>query len=797
VLTSFDEWDSQSKTKADVITEIDNIPYWGGSTNTVQSLDQTIALFEQQTSVYSSRVLIMITDGVPYGNFDTCVCCKAPKLKQLGVTTIIIGVGQFDAAKMDCLVEDPSYIIYLPSYDPNAINTILPILTDVTCPVQYNLKLTEVQLDQDAGVGSQFVEFYNEGTAVHMQDLSLSGIFSGPVTNTAGVYLQQGQYLVVYNADVDTPSCEDCLCPLSGNWCSDAVYMPCGSAYSCSFDASGMDNTNWWVNATDSTDGKIVDWLLYGSGWPSILTGYTFELEWVGYNNHEGSNWHQSCNTRGTPGYEPIRNCSWTCTDEQCQLNGASEATCTSSGNSKCNCNPNLKSQYNSYYFSGTTCYEVPPPQWCYAYWLKNDTNQQRWVRFEWGAAQTDNAVNYSLQYYTDQGSQDIVQTTSRTKNVVDYDYTRNDIDNQYAGNVRTKIGDAKSTSVSCEQITQAPTPSPTDMPTQMPSRAPSRMPTAAPTWGDRSCWLAGDICELDRCDCGDTDEDYYDDNCEGNEVSKNFAASESNQFITVKRRPPGYPGANCFKWAIELLDDNYDNQNDQGNNNNAQRRLLQYATTDMFMETTLIDEGIGIVPTRGDLCANDSDEVKISILIQKREVANGRSRYNLYRLSLYDPDTDMDPTFRLIYPSNLMMIVDITGGESITSTRSEKQMPVWAWILIAAMVLFLALLAWLVYKYWWKQKRTSADLAETENELEHAYKENEDGWAGDLKQGDVTFNPIATGNPNVQTAPQMQTGLMDGDGSGQQIARADVVVEKFNERQEIAGNMGQRHHQY
>ena len=56
---------------------------------------------------------------------------------------------------------------------------------------------------------------------------------------------------------------------------------------------------------------------------------------------------------------------------------------CNSAGDA-CDCSD------PTYYYQDRTCKKVPPPDWCYAYWLKNDTNGQKWVKYEWAKAPID-----------------------------------------------------------------------------------------------------------------------------------------------------------------------------------------------------------------------------------------------------------------------------------------------------------------------------------------------------------------------------------------------------------------------
>ncbi|ETO30984.1 hypothetical protein RFI_06136, partial [Reticulomyxa filosa] len=230
--------------------------------------------------------------------------------------TIIIGVGsQWDPARIDCLVTSQSDIVYVPNYTPGQIDTILPALTKITCPVAYQLIISEVQLDfTSSSQGSRFVEVYNPSTIVALKDLGLDGIFEGKVTTDSTLTLPQSSYLVLYDKSAPTMiSCQDCKCTKSSNnLCTDAVYVGCCSSCACSFGGSSMSNTNWHVSFVDTTNSNEVDGVIYDSStWPQIMTGYTYSLKYVGYNNQEGSNWEQSCNTRGTPGSYPILNYSW------------------------------------------------------------------------------------------------------------------------------------------------------------------------------------------------------------------------------------------------------------------------------------------------------------------------------------------------------------------------------------------------------------------------------------------------------------------------------------------------------
>jgi len=200
---------------------------------------------------------------------------------------------------------------------------------------------------------------------------------------------------------------------------------------------------------------------------------------------------------------------------------------------------------------------------------------------------------------------------------------------------------------------------------------------------------------------------------------------------------------------------------------------------------------GSGISPMTGilNISAAESSNT-IALLIAQSVPAPGQSKYRLYRLNLTSYWDESSQICTTVYPSSLYMIVDITGGaETVTVTKTDKKTPTWVWGLIAGLLVLAALMALLGYRYWWKHKQTSEELHETNQELDAAHEENELGFGRDLAQGDVHFNPIATGVPNTTVAPQLNTdqaraGLMAHDG------KADVAVEKFKHREEFGQRM-------
>ena len=66
--------------------------------------------------------------------------------------------------------------------------------------------------------------------------------------------------------------------------------------------------------------------------------------------NDDGSSWKASCNIYGSPGSEPLQNCTSVCDITLCEANGASGVSVASSGES-CDCDA-----APHYYADGCSC---------------------------------------------------------------------------------------------------------------------------------------------------------------------------------------------------------------------------------------------------------------------------------------------------------------------------------------------------------------------------------------------------------------------------------------------------------
>merc|ERR1712176_683853 len=141
------------------------------------------------------------------------------------------------------------------------------------------------------------------------------------------------------------------------------------------------------------------------------------------------------------------------------------------------------------------------------------------------------------------------------------------------------------------------------------------------------------------------------------------------------------------------------------------------------------------------------------------------------------------------IYPMRIPVYYNYAEA-FVAPPGKESEIPQWLYWIIAALVVFLAILALLLYKYWWKNKATGAALGQTQEELDAAVMEQEDGFAADLGNNAVGFNPLATGfNPNAPAGNVGPNGPAGANGGNADFVRPNV--EKTVYRQDFGQQMG------
>ena len=123
--------------------------------------------------------------------------------------------------------------------------------------------------------------------------------------------------------------------------------------------------------------------------------------------------------------------------------------------------------------------------------------------------------------------------------------------------------------------------------------------------------------------------------------------------------------------------------------------------------------------------------------------------------------------------------------SEAFVAPPSEtEEIPAWLWWLIAALVVFLGVLAVLVYWYWFKNKKTGAALQQKQIEIDAEVEINENGWQSGLNPNAVGFNPLATGfNPNAPAGAANPNAPLNGGGGGQDFVRPNVEKTVFREQ--------------
>merc|ERR1711933_139832 len=141
------------------------------------------------------------------------------------------------------------------------------------------------------------------------------------------------------------------------------------------------------------------------------------------------------------------------------------------------------------------------------------------------------------------------------------------------------------------------------------------------------------------------------------------------------------------------------------------------------------------------------------------------------------------------IYP--MRVPVWFNYDEAFVAPPSDtEEIPGWIWWFIAALGVFLAILAVLVYWYWYKNKRTGAALQAKQIEIDAEVEINENGWQSGLNPNAVGFNPLATGfNPNAPAGNVGPNGPAGANGGNADFVRPNV--EKTVYRQDFGQQQG------
>eukprot|EP01084_Bolivina_argentea_P108223 193409_1 len=86
----------------------------------------------------------------------------------------------------------------------------------------------------------------------------------------------------------------------------------------------------------------------------------------------------------------------------------------------------------------------------------------------------------------------------------------------------------------------------------------------------------------------------------------------------------------------------------------------------------------------------------------------------------------------------------DLCYCKSEEDCQESAAMPSWIWWAIIALVVFLLMLTFWIYKYWYMSRRTRAALAANDDDLDDIMNEDELGFGNDIDSGDLV-NPLKT----------------------------------------------------
>lgn len=101
------EWaltDNQDPTV--VANLVQSLSWTQGYTYTKDAVQQVIQHFNSASTAERGKLMVLITDGVPYPTTQD-PCSLKTQLAGYGIKTVIVGVGNFDTSRIDCLVDDP------------------------------------------------------------------------------------------------------------------------------------------------------------------------------------------------------------------------------------------------------------------------------------------------------------------------------------------------------------------------------------------------------------------------------------------------------------------------------------------------------------------------------------------------------------------------------------------------------------------------------------------------------------------------------------------------------------------
>ena len=237
-------------------------------------VDESIGKLNQAGN--DNKIAIMLTTNYPCGKLDsndnpnpgctsgsqcnlvcdandTSICSRDVNGKTLfssNIQMLVIYSHPSNDYDFGCILQNSSRdFFYLNDSMSNSyasLNTITSNVLDIMCPLEeYTIQITEVKVSTSSlnvyqSYDAPFIEILNtHSSPINLKKITFEGLVIGSISNPPKPRLSNGEYLVLYNADIGNVTCQDCPCTKSdGNRCDNAIYIPCGTGYDCQFDSS-------------------------------------------------------------------------------------------------------------------------------------------------------------------------------------------------------------------------------------------------------------------------------------------------------------------------------------------------------------------------------------------------------------------------------------------------------------------------------------------------------------------------------------------------------------------------------
>lgn len=166
-----------------------------------------------------------------------------------------------------------------------------------------------------------------------------------------------------------------------------------------------------------------------------------------------------------------------------------------------------------------------------------------------------------------------------------------------------------------------------------------------------------------------------------------------------------------------------------------------------------------------------------------------------IFRLTLVNCTSDyslnLQEECEIVFPYQYLLYIPQVQPGGAALSWYERELEPYIWWIVGALAAFLLIIALLVYWCWNKTRLKGKAIMAKEADLEQLIEEEENGMAPDLNKDEIGYNPLAIrggAGPNIGSG----YASMDRNKEIPKNERANVIVEKFEERVEY----GQRHGQ-